>query len=74
MSTPAVVWLTVTLVTLVALAALLAGLARHVMLLGRTLKRFKDEVTPLAEEIVSEGDRASGRASELPGKAPFGRN
>lgn len=73
MSAPAIVWLTVTVVTLAAIVALLAGLARHVMLLGRTLKRFQEEVTPLAEEIVSEGDRASTRTASLQEKSPFGR-
>ncbi len=73
MSAPAIVWLTVTVVTLAAIVALLAGLVRHVTLLGRTLKRFQEEVTPLAEEIVSEGDRASGRTAGLQEKASFGR-
>jgi hypothetical protein len=72
-STPAVVWLTITLVSFVVIGALLAGLARHVMLLGRTLKRFQEEVTPLAEEIVSEGDRASGRSAKMQDKLPFGK-
>jgi hypothetical protein len=65
-----VVWFTVTLVSLIAVAAVLVGLFRHVLGLGRTLRRFQEDVTPIAEEISAEGDRAAGRAAGLspPGK------
>jgi hypothetical protein len=66
-----VVWFTVTIVTMLAVAAVLVGLVRHVLGLGRTLRRFRDEVTPIAEEISADGDRASARAARL--SPPSGR-
>jgi hypothetical protein len=65
MSSVFVVWIGVTLVTLVAVAAVLIGLVRHVLGLGRTLRRFRDEVTPIAQDISAEGDRAASRASGM---------
>jgi hypothetical protein len=67
-----VVWFTVTLVTTLMVVAVLIGLVRHVLGLGRTLRRFQEEVAPIAREISSEGDRAAGRASRL--SAPRGWN
>jgi hypothetical protein len=66
------VWFTVTIVTTLVVAAVLVGLVRHVLGLGRTLRRFRDEVTPIAEEISAEGARASSRSARLsarPGQA-----
>jgi hypothetical protein len=60
-----VVWFTVTLVTLLAVAAVLIGLVRHVVGLGRTLRRFQEEVTPIAEEISAAGDRTASRVAGL---------
>lgn len=72
MSSVFVVWLTVTLVTTLAIVAVLIGLVRHVFGLGRTLRRFRDEVTPIAQEISAEGDRAASRAAGM--SPPRGRN
>jgi hypothetical protein len=66
-STVFVVWFSLTVVTTLALAAVLVGLVRHVLGLGRTLRRFQEEVTPVAEEISAEGNRASSRAARLSG-------
>jgi len=60
-------WLVFSVVSLIAVAAVLVGLVRHVLGLGRTLRRFQEEVTPVAREITAEGDRASTRASRLSG-------
>jgi len=73
MSTPAVVWLVVGLVTTVAMIAVLIGLIRHLLVLGRSLRGFQEAVTPLAEEISAEADRAAGRTSRLSAQRPFGR-
>lgn len=72
MSSVFVVWLTVTLVATLAIAAVLIGLIRHVLGLGRTLRRFRDEVTPIADEISAEADRAAVRAAGM--SAPRGRD
>jgi hypothetical protein len=72
MSSVFVVWFTVTLVTTLMVVAVLIGLVRHVLGLGRTLRRFQEEVSPIAQEISAEGDRATTRASRL--SASRGRN
>ncbi len=65
MTTPAAVWIIVGVVSTLAIAVVLVGLVRHVFLLGRTLRRFQDEVQPIAEDITAEGERASARAAHL---------
>jgi hypothetical protein len=69
-TTPAAVWIIVGVVSTLAIAVVLVGLVRHVLLLGRTLRRFQDEVQPIAEEIAAEGERASSRAAGLPTEKP----
>jgi hypothetical protein len=65
-TTPAAVWIIVGVVSTLAIALVLVGLVRHVLLLGRTLRRFQEEVQPIAEDIAAEGERASSRAAGLP--------
>ena len=72
MTTPAAVWIIVGLVSTLAIAVVLVGLVRHVFLLGRTLRRFQEEVQPIAEDIAAEGERASSRASGLSSPKPRG--
>jgi hypothetical protein len=69
MTGPAGVWIAIGLATTVAVLALLIALLRHVLVLGRSLRRFQEEVQPVAEEISAQGERASTRAShfEIPG-------
>ncbi len=70
MTAPATVWIIVGLVSTLAIAVVLVGLVRHVFLLGRTLRRFQEEVQPIAEDIAAQGERASSKAAGLPrGKA-----
>jgi hypothetical protein len=73
MSAPAVVWIAVGLTTTLAIAAMLIALARHAILLGRTLRRFQDEVQPLADEIATGSGRAASRTQRLGTELPFGR-
>lgn len=73
MSTVTVVWFVIALVTLAAVIAVLIALIRHALVLGRSLRRFQEEVTPLAREISAQGDRASARAQRIPAERPFGR-
>jgi hypothetical protein len=64
-TTPATVWIIVGVVSTLAIGVVLVGLVRHVFLLGRTLRRFQEEVQPIAEDIAAEGERASSRAAGL---------
>ena len=70
MTTPAAVWIIVGVVSTLAIALVLVGLVRHVLLLGRTLRRFQEEVQPIAEDIAAEGERASSRSAGLPTGKP----
>jgi hypothetical protein len=67
------VWLVVALVSTTAVLAVLIALVRHTMILGRSLKRFQQEVGPLAEEIGAQGDRAADRAQRLEAARGSGR-
>jgi hypothetical protein len=69
-STPAAVWIIVGLVSTLAIAIVLVELVRHVFLLSRTLRRFQEEVQPIAQDIAAEGERASSRAARLPPGKP----
>lgn len=63
MDTWLVVWFVIGIVSALALIACLFGLGRHVLILGRTLKRFQNETQPLAGEIARGGAEVSERAS-----------
>jgi hypothetical protein len=67
MTTPAIVWMVVGLVTTAAVIVVLVALVRQLLLLGRTLSRFQEEVSPLAEEITAGADRASKHDLRIPG-------
>jgi FlaG/FlaF family flagellin (archaellin) len=69
-TTPAAVWIIVGVVSTLAIVVVLVGLVRHVLLLGRTLRRFQEEVQPIAEDIAAEGERASSRAGGPPTGKP----
>jgi hypothetical protein len=63
-----IVWLAVGLVTTLAVVAAGIALARHAILLVRTVARFQQEIKPIADEIASEGSRASSRAPRGAGR------
>jgi hypothetical protein len=65
MSSVALVWLVVGLVSTAMVIAVLVGLIRHVLVLLRTVRRFGEEVSPIAQAIAQETQRASWRGSEL---------
>ncbi len=73
MSAPFIVWLSVGLVTTIAMIAVAIGLVRHVLVLGRSLRRFQEEVTAVSREITRESDQASRRATGL-SERPSGRS
>ena len=65
MGTWLVVWFIVGIVSTVAVLAFLLALIRHLLVLGRTARRMQDELSPIVQEISSEGARATDRASRL---------
>jgi hypothetical protein len=68
-----VVWFLVSIGFGGALLAIAAGLVRRTIALGRTLRRFRDEVQPVAESLAAESARASSRASALGERSPLPR-
>jgi len=65
MSSVAIVWLVVGVVSTAMVLAVLIGLVRHVIVLVRTLRRFSDEVSPIARDIAAETARASERGGSV---------
>jgi hypothetical protein len=74
MAVPFLVWIIVGLATILALLAMLIGLTRHLLVLSRSLGEFRRAVTPVAEELAAEANRASERAERLSGERPFGNS
>lgn len=71
MSTWILVWFIVAVVTTSLVLLCLAGLARQIILLGRTARQMQDEIQPMVEALTREGQRAATRASSLqpPGRS-----
>jgi hypothetical protein len=65
------VWFVVALITTVAFVACAIALGRHVLIVGRTAKRFQEEAQPIVDAISQQADRASEHAGSL--RAPRGR-
>lgn len=71
MTTTAIVWLVVGLLSLTVLVAMLVALVRHVFVLGRAIRRFQEEIEPIAQEVSALADAASDR-SRRPGRGHAG--
>jgi hypothetical protein len=65
MSTWLVVWIVLGAVSALALLAFVLALGRHVLILGRTARRFQEEIGSIADEVAREGARASQHADRL---------
>lgn len=65
MGTWLIVWFVIGIVSTIAVLAFLTALIRHMLVLGRTAQRMRDELAPGVREISDEGGRASVRASRL---------
>jgi hypothetical protein len=64
-TTVVLVWLVVGLLSTAMVLAVVIALVRHVVLLGRAVSRFNDEVAPIAREIGQGTERASRRSASL---------
>jgi uncharacterized membrane protein (DUF106 family) len=60
-----VVWFVVGIVSTTAILAFLIALMRHLLVLGRTMKRLQDELQPIADDVAREGQRAGAHASAI---------
>ncbi len=59
------VWLLLGIVTTMVIVVFAISLGRHVLIIGRTARRFREEVGPLATEVERGGSEASDRAERL---------
>jgi Sec-independent protein translocase protein TatA len=65
------IWILVSLVTTMVLVAFALSLGRHMLIMGRTARRFREEVGSVASELAQDGAETSDRAQRvrLPSKA-----
>ena len=62
---PVLVVVVLGLTTTGLLIALMLGLVRHLKVLAGALKKFQDEVRPMAEGISADGNRARDRLATI---------
>jgi hypothetical protein len=60
-----VVWFVVGIVSTAAVIACLVGLARHMLVLLRTVQQLQDELKPITDELSKERERASAHLSAI---------
>jgi uncharacterized membrane protein len=65
MSTWLVVWIAVGAVSTLVVLAFVIALGRHVLILGRTARRFQEEVGSAAADVARERTRASEHSDRL---------
>jgi uncharacterized protein HemY len=60
-----VVWFVIAIVSTLAVLACLVALVRHVLILGRTVRQFQEEVQPIADDMAQEGQRAGAHIEAI---------
>jgi hypothetical protein len=60
-----VVWFVVGIVSTAAVLACLAGLVRHVLILGRTVKQMQEELRPIADDLAKERQRSATHVTAI---------
>ena len=60
-----VVWLVIGIVSTAAILACLAGLLRHLLILGRSVRQLQEEIQPIADDVAREGHKASEHTSAM---------
>ena len=60
-----VVWFVIGIVSTVAILACLVGLARHLLILGRSVKRLQEAIQPIADDVAREGQRAGEHTAAI---------
>ena len=66
-------WLVLSLVAGGALVAICVALVKRLVVLGRALQQFQDEVQPAVDAITRESARAAERGSTMGERTPFRR-
>jgi hypothetical protein len=66
-------WLVISLVAAGALTAICVALVKRLVVLGRALRQFQDEVQPAVDAITRESSRASARRSAIGERSSFRR-
>jgi hypothetical protein len=61
-------WLVISILTTIAVMIVLIALARHAMVVGRSAKRFQEEVGPLADRLNQQSAEISRKTSKLQGE------
>jgi len=61
----AFLWLFFGIVTTLVFVVFAISLGRHAIIVGRTARRFRDEVGPVAADVSREGSEAGDRAQAL---------
>jgi hypothetical protein len=61
----AFLWLFLGILTTAVFLVFAAALGRHAIIIGRTARRFRDEVGPIARDVSSEGSETADRAQAL---------
>jgi hypothetical protein len=59
------VWLLLALLATCVVLVFAISLGRHAVIVGRTARRFREEVGPVASEVSREGAETSERAGRL---------
>jgi hypothetical protein len=59
------VWLLLATVAASVVVVFAISLGRHVLIVGRTARRFQEEIGPLAAEVAEDGSRTSDRSRRL---------
>jgi Sec-independent protein translocase protein TatA len=58
-------WLLLAVIATIVFLVFAISLGRHAVIVGRTARRFRDEVGPVASELSREGAEVSDRAQRL---------
>jgi hypothetical protein len=60
-----VAWFVIGIVSTAAILACLAGLLRHLLILGRSVKQLQAEIQPIADDVAREGQKAGEHTSAI---------
>jgi hypothetical protein len=61
----AFIWLLLGILTTAVFLIFAVALGRHAIIIGRTARRFRDEVGPMAQDLSRDGSETADRAQAL---------